>query len=116
MHIKSKGKEINYYKMELTHYLTSSSHLTLQEKKELVKMRTRMTDVKSNYKNKYESLNCDKCGKINYFIEETQEHVYKCIENKDNQKNFETIFTNTNETKSLKSIIKHFLTNMKERN
>ena len=86
LHIKSKGKELNYYKMELTHYLSSSSHLTLQEKKELFKIRTRMTDVKSNYKNKYESLNCDKCGTINYFIEETQEHVYKCIENKDNKK------------------------------
>jgi len=116
LHIKSKGKELKYYKMELTHYLTSFSHLTLQEKKELFKMRTRMTDVMSNFKNKYESLNCDKCGEKNYFVEETQEHVYKCIENKDNQKKFETIFTNTYETKTLKGIIKDFLTNMKERN
>ena len=115
LHIKSKGKELKYNQMELRHYLTSSSHLTLQEKKDLFKMRTRMTDVKSNFKNKYESLNCDKCEENNEIKEETQEHVYKCIDIKENQKMFETIFTNTHETKTLKIIIQDFLNGMKER-
>ena len=61
LHIKSKGKEISYNQMELKHYLDSSSSLTLQEKKELFKMRARMTEVKSNFKNRYESHNSEKC-------------------------------------------------------
>ena len=77
---------------------------------------TRMTDVKSNYKNKYVSLNCDKCEENNELKEETQEHVYKCINIKKNQRMFETIYTNTNETKTLKLIIKDFLLSMKEQN
>ena len=73
---------------------------------------TRMTDVKSNYKNKYDSLNCDECKENNELKEETQEHVYKCIEiKKKNQRMFET---NTNETKFLKLIIEYFLLSMKE--
>ena len=36
-----------------------------------------MTEVKSNFKNKYENFNCDNCEKKNQYIKETQEHVYK---------------------------------------
>ena len=114
LHIKSKGKEIEYHEIELRYYLSSDSNLTVQEKKELFKMRTRMTEVKSNYKNRYESLNCDKCEKNNKFNEETQEHVYKCREIKKNTKIFEKIYTNTYETETLKVIIKEYLNNMKE--
>ena len=73
-----------------------------------------MTEVKSNYKNRYESLNCDKCEKNNNFNEETQEHVYKCREIKENTRLFEKIYTNTYETETLKVIIKEYLNNMKE--
>ena len=88
LHIKSKGKEISYDKMELKHYLVSSSSLTLQEKKELFKMKTRMTEVKSNFKNQYEIYNCEKCEERGKYNEETQEHIYKCIEIRENTKKF----------------------------
>ena len=48
--------------------------------------------------------------KCKYF-EETQEHVYRCTELKENKGTFEKIFSNANETKTLKQIIKEFLEN-----
>ena len=45
-----KRKKMKYNQMALRHYLASLSHLTLQEKNYLFKIRTRMTDLKSNYK------------------------------------------------------------------
>ena len=37
---------------------------------------TMMTEVKNNFKNKYDNFNCDNCEKKNQYIEEHQEHVY----------------------------------------
>ena len=115
LHIKSKGKEISYNQIELKHYLDSSSVLTLQEKKELFKMRARMTEVKSNFKNRYASYNCEKCEDKDKYNEETQEHIYKCIEIKENTGIFKTIFSDTHETEISKHIIKEFLNNMNKR-
>ena len=78
-------------------------------------MRTRMTEMKSNFKNKYGNLNCNNCEENNKHNEETQEHVYKCTEIKENKGNFEKIFSNAHETKTLKEVIKEFLTNMNQR-
>ena len=114
LNIKSKGKEIQYTK--LGHYLASNSNLTLQEKKEVFKIRTRMTDVKNNFKNKYENLNCDKCKEKNQHNEETQEHIYKCANLVENTGLFENIFKDTHETKTMKEILKGFLNNMKLKN
>ena len=47
-------------------------------------MRASMTEVKSNFKNRYESYNCEKCEDKGKYNEETQEHIYKCIEIKEN--------------------------------
>ena len=49
--IKSTGKSIEYTHLEMRNYLTSNSLLTIQEKKEAFEIRTRMTEVKTNYKN-----------------------------------------------------------------
>ena len=46
--IKSTGKSIEYTHFEMINYLTSNSLLTIQEKKEAFKTRTRMTEVKNN--------------------------------------------------------------------
>ena len=92
---------MKYNQVDFNHFLTSVSHLTLQEKKDHSKIRTKMTDVKSNLKNKHESLSCDKCGENNDFKEQTQEHVYQCMKIGKNQRRFETIFTNTHEIKKI---------------
>ena len=72
-----------------------------------------MTEVKSNFKNKYENFNFDNFEKKNQYIEETQEHVYNCTEQ--NKKIFENIFKDTHETQTMKEITKIFLSNMKNK-
>ena len=62
-HIKSKGKEIEYTDIKMRYYLTSNSLLTLQEKKEAFKIRTRMTEIKTNFPNKFDEYNCVACEK-----------------------------------------------------
>ena len=70
--IKSTGKSIEYTHFEMINYLTSNSLLTIQEKKEAFKTRTRMTEVKTNYKNKYVDYNCVACEKNYTFVEATE--------------------------------------------
>ena len=38
-----------------------------------------MTEVQTNFKNKYEEYNCVACEKKDKFNEETQELIYYCI-------------------------------------
>ena len=52
-HIKSKGKEITYMHLEMRKYLSRDSLLTIQEKKEALLIRTRMTEVKITFKKKH---------------------------------------------------------------
>ena len=93
-YIKSKGKEIDYSKLEMRHYFESYYLLTLQEKKEAFKIRTRMTDIKTNFKNKFQEYNCIACEKENIHIEETQEQIYVCKNIKENYGEFVKIFEN----------------------
>ena len=113
--IKLKGKEMNYEKLEMRNYLASESFLTLQEKKEAFMIRTRMTEVKTNYKNKHNDYNCVACEKKNNYNEETQEHIYYCHQIKHNSEEFENVFKNTFEKKVIKQITKQYTKNMKER-
>ena len=115
VHIKLNGKEIKYNEIKMKNYLTSISILTLQEKKEVFKIRTRMTEVKCNFRKKYDNLNCDIFEKYDQYKEETQEHVYNCTESNENKEIFELILNDTHETKTLKEIKKNILHNMKEK-
>ena len=74
-----------------------------------------MTEVQTNFKNKYEEYNCAACEKKDKFDEENQEHIYYCNEIKQNKGLFCNIFENTYETKIIKEITKQFTLNMKER-
>ena len=42
----------------------------------IFKMRSRMTEVKKNYRGKYDNIECDLCNEE----EESQEHILKCKE------------------------------------
>ena len=70
-----------------------------------------MTQIKVNLKGKYDTLECDACGKE----EETQEHILVCEElnkDKDNQEfNYENLFNGT-VTEQVK-IAKRFEGNLK---
>ena len=77
----------------------------------IFKLRCRMTQIKVNLKGKYDTLECDACGKE----EETQEHILVCEElnkDKDNQEfKYENLFNGT-VTEQVK-IAKRFEGNLK---
>ena len=50
--------------------------MTNEERQLIFKLRARVTDVKMNFKRKYEDLNCESCK----MEEETQKHVLECTE------------------------------------
>ena len=50
--------------------------MKIEEAQEIFRMRSRVTDLKTNFKGKYESFECDVC-KID---DETQKHIIECKE------------------------------------
>ena len=83
---KSKKKEIKYPCLELQEYLDPGVKLSLKEKINIFKFRTRTLDIKTNRKHKYENDLCDECSKKGKIKTESQRHIYKCIELNGNKK------------------------------
>ena len=73
----SKVNHIQYGFLKTKTYLKSSKkQITNEERQEIFKLRSRATEVKINFKKKFENLLCEAC-KIE---EETQQHILKCRE------------------------------------
>ena len=95
-------------------YLKSNPvKITQEEAKEIFKLRSKVTEVKENFKGKYENIECELCKE-----EENQEHIMTCKELNKNEKiekipDFEEIYKG-NITNQLK-IVRKFLENMKKR-
>ena len=70
----SKMLNTDYEKLKIQSYLKSDSGLTTDEKKLLMKFRTRMASVKDNFKNQYEDQLCQLCKSVN----EDQIHLFSC--------------------------------------
>ena len=70
---KSKIMNILYSKFEMQGYLQGNT-LDTREKKLLFQIRTRMTDLKINFKNSYTELSCPLCARD----DDSQEHVLVC--------------------------------------
>ena len=70
---KSKILNIQYSKFELQEYLQGNA-LETREKKFLFQLRTRMIDLKINFKNSYTDLSCPLCARA----DDSQEHVLLC--------------------------------------
>ena len=68
----SKMKDNEYVKFKVQRYLNSESKLTNPEKFLLFKFRTRMVEVRKNFRNKYDNLFCQLC-KVE---EEDQYHLF----------------------------------------
>ena len=70
----SKTENLIYDKLEIQSYLKSDSKLSNEQKQLLFKFRTRMIDLKTNYRNKYFDLSCQLgCGSV-----ENQIHLFQC--------------------------------------
>ena len=113
----SKVMNIIHERLEIQGYLKPNKlKMKMEEAQEIFRMRSRVADVKTNFKAKYESFECDVCKKE----EETQKHVIECTEiNKGKQENetlpdYEELFKRNVKNQVL--IARHFLENMKMRN
>jgi hypothetical protein len=111
MQIKTKGNKISYEQLEMQNYLKADSDLNLEEKKMTFKIRTEMTDLKMNMKNKHEKYTCVACEIKDEITNETQEHVYICKNiNKEEMAKceFNEIFSNKRCTENTKYVVERF--------
>ena len=92
-HSKVMGLEHKFLKMK-RYFLSSNVKASKEEIQMVFKLRSRVTDLKTNFKNMYESYECTACGNE----EESQKHILECREllkrNKDIKENpvYEKIF------------------------
>ena len=70
---KSKVKNLNHDVLKMQNFL-AGSELETAEKKFLFQMRSRMLDVKCNFKNNYTNLSCPLCS----LKEDDQKHTLEC--------------------------------------
>ena len=70
----SKTKNLRYSSLQLQPYLSSQRSTTIQQKAMLFKLRTRMIDVRDNFKSGSANLLCRCCQKS----VETQAHLLQC--------------------------------------
>ena len=75
LQIKNKKTKMLRLSPNMKEYLTTEL-LTVEEKKLLFKLKTRMIDIKCNFKNKYNDLTCIMCGEQDQ--QETQQHLMSC--------------------------------------
>ena len=72
----SKGKEIVYKDLSLQSYLKPNSYLSIKDKAFIFSARTRMLELKCNFKTNQVNLTCRKCGNQ----DEDQKHLLECPE------------------------------------
>ena len=71
----SKVKQLKHHKLSMQNYLKPCDlKITTDEKQQIFALRAKVTNVKMNQKNKYESYECKACDNA----EESQEHVLVC--------------------------------------
>ena len=109
----SKVMKVKHERLEMQKYLKASNFkIKIEEKQEIFKMRSRVSDVKMNFKGKYENLECDICQ--NEY--ETQIHLIECNEINKGKKEYEKPpdyeeMLKTNVQNQLE-IVRNFLQNM----
>ena len=106
----SKVMNLKHKTLQMQKYLKPNKIATLEESQEIFKMRSKVTDVKGNFKGKYDSIECNFCNE-----EELQNHIMECKIINENEKyekflKYEDIFEQ-NVQKQVK-IVRKFLENM----
>ena len=80
----TKANHIQHEFLRIQNYLKSTGvQITKEERQLIFKMRWRVTDLKMNFKRKYEDHNCEACKQE----EETQKHILECKEIQKKQPN-----------------------------
>ena len=111
----SKVMKVKHERLEMQNYLKpNDTNIRLEEAQEIFKMRSRMSEVKTNFKGKYEDFECKICDTKEY---ETQQHILKCeVLNKMKARNneppeYEELFSRNVEKQII--IAKYFMENIK---
>ena len=92
----SKGDNLDYTKLEINEYFRSKT-ITVAQALLLFKIRSRMLDVKMNFRDKYRNddtlLQCDLCSNGDL---DDQSHVIQCsalVKNQNTQFDYNTLFS-----------------------
>ena len=107
----TKGKEIQYLKLQMSQYFLPNNQLEIEEQKKVFELRNKMTNIPINYsKQNQNKIKCI-CGEY-----ETMEHIYYCkqLNNLDTKEKYENIYGGN--TRNMKMILKRFEQNMNRRN
>ena len=106
---KSKSSNLKYETLKLQDYLKPGNNLTIQMKAFIFSARSRMINVKCNYKTGQTDLKCRKCSSE----DEDQEHLLKCAALLDNSivsgdiPEYQDLFsTNTEKVAKISNILK----------
>ena len=108
---RTKGKEIQYLKIEMSQYLLPNNHLNIEEQKKIFEFRNRMTNIPDNYSKQNQNKKKCICGE-----QESMEHIYYCthLNNEEPKEKYEYIYGGN--TRNMKMILNRFEHNMNRRN
>ena len=84
----SKVRSIKHKNLEMQNYLKCSEiKIMIDEAQEIFRIRCRVTEVKNNFKGRYENVECDFC-----YEQEDQKHILECKAlNENNNEKYEKI-------------------------
>ena len=110
----SKVRDLKHKTYEMQKYLKPNGEKITQEEAKLIfKLRSKVTEVKQNFRGKYENVECELCHE-----EESQAHIMTCVElnkheNKEAIPEFEEIYKQN--VKNQIKIARKFSKNMRIR-
>ena len=70
---RTKGKEIQYQKLQMSQYFLPNNQLEIEEQKKVFELGNRMTNISINYSKQNQNKTKCICGEY-----ETMEHIYYC--------------------------------------
>ena len=106
MHLKHESFGIQKY------LKPTKMQISIEERQLIFKLRSKVTNVKMNFRGMHEELTCDVCQEEN----ETQEHVLECKEiNKNDQENIEYAKIENGNVCEMVKIARRFRRNIKIR-
>ena len=106
----SKGKEIQYTRIQMSQYLQPNDKLDINEQKKIFEIRNRMTNIPANYPGTKQNDRKCICGKL-----ENMEHIYYCKKLNKTEMMIEYEHIYKGNIENMKIILKRIEENMKKR-
>ena len=106
----SKGKEIDYSRIEMSQYLQPNDILKISEQKQIFEIRNKMTNISANYPGKMKNEHKCFCGQA-----ENMEHIYYCSRLNNTEIKIEYVNIYKGNISNMKTILERFKENMNKR-